>query len=95
MSHGYLSPKKLAEYLDVSLTTVWRRVKEGGLPQPYYLTNDLPRFDVREVDAAIKKTGGGVVTDPREIDRMIAAIQPRSGKASASKRRARHARPAA
>ncbi len=88
-ARGYLSPQSLADYLDVSLATVWRRVKEGKLPPPYYLTEALPRFDVGEVDAAIKKTAGGVVTDPREIDAMIAKINPTPRRAK------RHARPAA
>ena len=45
---------KLAEMLSISRATVWRWVKNGALPQPRKLGRNSTRWDVAEVNKAIK-----------------------------------------
>lgn len=36
-----------------STASIYRMVADGRLPQPYYLTDDQPRWDLFEVDALL------------------------------------------
>lgn len=46
--------KGVAKYLDTSIPSVWRGVKRGSLPSPFYTAPRSPRWDLNEVDAALE-----------------------------------------
>ena len=50
-----LNIQQVADYLQVSTRTVWRRIEIGKFPKPIYITG-YPRWDKEELLAYIKKT---------------------------------------
>jgi len=48
----FLSPQSLATRLDIDVSSVWRKVKEGILPEPSYKMGEkCPRWNKDDIDA--------------------------------------------
>jgi predicted DNA-binding transcriptional regulator AlpA len=50
-----LSPRTLADMLDVNIASVWAWVKSGRLPNPLYVGPSTPRWREDEVLEALEK----------------------------------------
>ncbi|HEJ9057483.1 TPA: AlpA family phage regulatory protein [Serratia fonticola] len=47
---GMIRPKRLAELLGVSESTIWRKAKNGTLPKPVKLSERVVAFDAVEIN---------------------------------------------
>lgn len=47
---GMIRPKRLAELLGVSESTIWRKAKNGTLPRPVKLSERVAAFDAVEIN---------------------------------------------
>ena len=54
----YARARRLAELYDISVSTIWRRAKDGTFPKPYRLGPNTVAWDLDEVEAAIGRPGG-------------------------------------
>jgi len=45
-----IRPKRLAELLGVSESTIWRKAKNGTLPRPVKLSERVAAFDAVEIN---------------------------------------------
>ncbi len=48
-----LSAPDVAGYAGIGYSTLWRHVRSGALPLPYYMTNKVPRWKLGDLRAAV------------------------------------------
>lgn len=49
-TNGMIRPKRLAELLGISESTVWRKAKNGTLPRPIKISERVAAFDAAEIN---------------------------------------------
>jgi len=59
----YIRAKQIAEDKNISVSTVWRWVKQGVLPKPLKLTRRTTVWRADDVDAAIEKMASSGAND--------------------------------
>ena len=68
-----LTARDVADYLNVSPTTVRRMSERGDLPKPIHLSPGVVRWDVNAIDKILdeKFDSGGQYDDPDEVLRGL------------------------
>jgi predicted DNA-binding transcriptional regulator AlpA len=56
MNDPLLPPREAAQKLGISLSSFWRQVARGSLPEPMYPAPKAPRWRATELLAAVEKT---------------------------------------
>lgn len=56
LARRYHDVRAVADYLGVSVPTVWRGVRIGTLPKPCYPTPGAARWDMQEIEFAMNAT---------------------------------------
>ena len=57
IKNNTLSPKEAAQYLGISISTLWRFMKRNDFPKPKRLTERTIRFLKSELDAYLQDKG--------------------------------------
>lgn len=57
---GMIRPKRLAELLGISESTIWRKAKNGTLPRPVKLSERVSAFDAVEINRWLAERRGEV-----------------------------------
>lgn len=51
-----MTVQDVAEYMNVTIPTVYRAIAEGRIPQPFYPASRAPRWHRADLDAALAAT---------------------------------------
>ena len=57
IKNNTLSPKETAQYLGISISTLWRFMKRNDFPKPKRLTERTIRFLKSDLDAYLQDKG--------------------------------------
>lgn len=57
IKNNTLSPKETAQYLGISIATLWRFMKRNDFPKPKRLTERTIRFVKSDLDAYLQDKG--------------------------------------
>lgn len=79
MAGPYASTESLAEYFDVSVSTIRQWVKGGKIPESTYIkVGTTYRFHVQAVEKALLNFDGGMTQQERdaEADRILHDVDP-------------------
>jgi len=65
---NYQRAKALADSIDVSVSTIWRYVAAGIIPQPIRPTKRTSLFDVDAVNEALAKASNETITEAEKLE---------------------------